>query len=69
MSAPASLQSRIDLYLTERRRLGFACRNEAGTLRSFVHHVQSVNHRGPLTMEVMADWARRDSHGSADPHT
>lgn len=69
MSAPASLQSRIDLYLTERRCLGFSCRNEAGTLRSFVRHVQSVNHRGPLTMEVMADWARRDGRGSADPHT
>ena len=72
MSAPASLQSRIDLYvasridlyLTERRRLGFACRHDAGTLRSFVRHVQSVSHRGPLTVEVMADWARRDSHRS-----
>lgn len=69
MSAPATLQSRIELYLAERRRLGFSCRGEAGILRSFVHHVQSVNHRGPLTVEVMADWARRDSHGSTDPHT
>jgi integrase len=69
MSAPASLQSRVDLHLLERRRLGFSCRNEGGTLRSFVHHVRSVNHRGPLTWKVMADWARRDSHGSTDPHT
>ncbi len=28
-----------------------------------------IGHRGPLTVEVMADWARRDSHGSSDPHT
>ncbi len=69
MSAPASLQPRIDLYLTERHRLGFACRDEAGYLRSFARHVQSVNHRGPLTVEVMADWARRDSCVSSNPHT
>ena len=55
MSAPASLHSRIDLFLAERRRLGFACRHDANTLRSFARHVQSVRHRGPLTVEVMAD--------------
>ena len=27
----------------------------------------TTRHRGPLTLEVMADWARRDSHGSVDP--
>jgi integrase len=69
MSAPESLHSRINLYLAERYRLGFSCRHDAYTLRSFARHVQSVHHRGPLTVEVMADWARRDSHGSSDPHT
>jgi integrase len=69
MSAPASVQSRIDLFLAERHRLGFSSRQDARTLRSFARHVQSVNHRGPLTVEVMTDWARRDSHGSSDPHT
>ena len=38
-------------------------------MRSFARHVQAVGHRGPLTVEVMAEWARRDSHGSSDPHT
>jgi integrase len=38
-------------------------------LRSFARHVQTINHHGPLTVEVMADWARRDSHASTDPHT
>jgi len=28
-----------------------------------------MRHRGPLTVEVMADWARSDSHGSTDPIT
>lgn len=69
MSAPTSLQARVERYLVERRRLGFSGRNDACTLRSFARHVQTTGHRGPLTVEIMAEWARRDSHGSSDPHT
>jgi len=69
MSARTSLQARVERYLVERRRLGFTGRNDACTLRSFARHVQTAGHRGPLTVEVMAEWARRDSHGSSDPHT
>lgn len=69
MSAATSLQARVERYLVERRRLGFAERDQAYALRSFARHVQAVGHRGPLTVEVMADWARRDSHGSGDPRT
>ena len=39
----------------------------ACSLRGFARHVQAIGHRGPLTVDVMADWARRDSHGSDDP--
>ena len=69
MSAPSSLQARAKAYLAERRLLGFDLRSVECALRGFVRHVQAVGHRRPLTLEVMADWARRDSHGSADPHT
>jgi len=69
MSAPTSLQTRVERYLVERRGLGFSARTQAYALRSFVRHVQTVGHRGPLTVEVMANWARRDSHGSSDPLT
>ncbi len=69
MKAGASLQARVEQYLVERRRLGFALRGPACSLRGFVRHIQAVGHRGPLTVEVMTDWARRDSHGSDDPHT
>lgn len=69
MSAPTSLQVRVEHYLVERRRLGFSARTQAYALRSFACHIQTVGHRGPLTVEVMADWARRDSHGSSDPLT
>ena len=64
-----SLHRRVDDYLTERHRLGFSGRTQAYALRSFAKHVQAVRHRGPLNVEVMADWARRDSHGSTDPLT
>jgi integrase len=69
MSAATSLQARVERYLVERRRLGFSDRSQAYALRSFERHVQAVSHRGPLTVEIMAEWARRDSHGSSDPLT
>ncbi len=69
MSAPTSLQSQVEKFLVERLRLGFSDRNAGYALRSFARYVQAAGHRGPLTVEVMADWARRDSHGSRNPHT
>ena len=64
-----SLHGRVEDYLVERHRLGFSGRTQAYALRSFAKHVQTIRHRGPLTVEVMADWARSDSHGSTDPLT
>ena len=66
---PVSLQTRIAQYSDERRRLGFSGRSEVYELRGFAKHVRSVGHRGPLTVEVMAQWAKCDSHGSNDPLT
>jgi integrase len=59
----------VERYLAERARLGFDVRKSAGNLRSFVRHVRLAGHRGPLTVEIMADWARHDQRGSADPQT
>lgn len=64
-----SLQTRIAHYSAERRSLGFSGRTEMYALRNFAKHVRSVGHRGPLTVEVMAQWAKCDSHGSNDPLT
>lgn len=69
MNADTSLQAFVEHYLTERRRLGFSARTQAYALRSFARHVQAVGHIGPMTLEVMADWAQCDSHASSDPHT
>ncbi|MEO8057903.1 MAG: tyrosine-type recombinase/integrase [Burkholderiales bacterium] len=69
MKASTSLHARAEQYLAERRRLGFNVRTVAYSLRGFVRHIEAIAHRGPLTIEVMTDWARCDSHGSNDPHT
>ncbi|TMH70402.1 MAG: hypothetical protein E6H52_21185 [Betaproteobacteria bacterium] len=48
----------VERYLVERRRLGFQLSGAAYWLRSFARHVQAAGHRGPLTVEIMAEWAR-----------
>jgi len=60
MSAPIDLRSKVDDYLAERRRLGFELRNMALALVSFASYAEYVGHQGPLTTDVMADWARQD---------
>jgi integrase len=69
MSKPANLQALVERYLRERRRLGFGMRSAAYALHSFARHVDTVEHHGPLTTEIMTDWARRDKRGAGDPRT
>jgi integrase len=63
------LTALVERYLTERRTLGFQLRSAAYSLRSLAEYVRRTRHRGPLTLEVMAEWARLDSHASVDPRT
>jgi len=65
----AGLPVLVERYLAEQRRLGFQLRSHEYSLRSLADHIRRTRHRGPLTMEVMAEWARQDSHGSIDPKT
>lgn len=69
MSAKATLAARVEQYLAERRRLGFQLRTMAYSLRSLVEHVRKVRHRGVLTIEVMATWARQVRRGPRTPVT
>ncbi len=69
MNPDTTLQALVERYLDERHRLGFSARTQAYALRSFARHVHAVGHHGPITIEVMADWARADSHASSDPRT
>lgn len=69
MTARISLQARIDGYLAERRRLGFKLRSRDTLLAGFARYVASEHHHGPLTVELMANWARQDKHQRRTPGT
>jgi integrase len=69
MSQPLNLRTRARQYLRERRRLGFHLRSMGYALRSFAEYVDKLQHSGALTVELMADWAKRDLAHSANPHT
>ena len=69
MSTRISLQARIVDYLAERRRLGFALRSRDTLLAGFARYVADRHHRGPLTAELMANWARQDRWHRATPST
>ena len=69
MSARVSLQARVEQYLAERRLLGFKLDNMAHRLASFARYVANAGHHGPLTVELMADWARQAKAGHGDRAT
>ena len=69
MSARISLQARVEQYLAERRKLGFALRSMGHGLPSFARYVASAGHLGPLTVELMATWASQPKAGRGDRAT
>ena len=69
MSAHITMQMHAQNSLGERRRLGFGMRTLDYSINSFARYVDALNLQEPLTIEVMADWARRDKGGSDDPKT
>lgn len=69
MSAPVTLQARVEQYLAERRRVGFELRTMAYGLARFAQYVADVGHQGPLTVNRMAAWARQAQGGRGDRAT
>jgi integrase len=69
MSAHVSLQQRVADYLAERHRLGFALRSRGTLLAGFARYVSDRKHRGPLTADLMIEWARRDQWQRGTPST
>ena len=69
MSTRLSLPERIETYLAERRRLGFELQHMGQALARFARYVEAVGHHGPLTVEVMAAWARQVKGGRGDRGT
>ncbi len=69
MSARISLQQRIDGYLDERQRLGFKLHSRSTLLAGFARYVADHKHRGPLTADLMIDWAKQDKWQRGTPST
>ena len=63
MSAPScpsiDLTNRVEQYLAGRLRLGFKPCSSDHALRNFTRFVADTSHDGPLTVDLMALWARQ----------
>ena len=69
MKTPMTMQMLVDNYLAERRRLGFQLRKMGNDLASFARYIDSLGYREPLTLELMAAWAKQDKWHKDDPAT
>ncbi len=69
MTACTAMQTHAENYLSERRRLGYGLRTTGYSVLSFARYIDALNSQEPLTVEVMADWARQDKDNSVMPST
>jgi len=56
-----AMQRRVQNYLDERRRLGYALGGAGAMLLNFARFADKVGHRGPLTLKLIVDWAKEQS--------
>ena len=69
MNMHITMETHAENYLNERRRLGFGLRNPGYAVISFARYIDALNSQEPLTVEIMADWARQDKGNSDKPST
>jgi integrase len=69
MSASKRLSVLAQQFLRERRRLGFQLRDMDQALRSFTRYADQLRPHQPVSLEMLAEWARRDRGHSTDPRT
>jgi len=67
MNMHITMETHAENYLNERRRLGFGLRNPGYAVISFARYIDALNSQEPLTVEIMADWARQDKGNSGKP--
>lgn len=53
-----TIQKAVEVYLKERRHLGFELRIAGGELMRFAQFADALGHSGPLTLDLQLDWAR-----------
>ena len=66
--AKSSMQSRVEEYLDDRRRLGFSLKTTGAYLRAFARFIDRSEHTGPLSSEIILTWAQGET-ASASPTT
>lgn len=69
MNAVITMENHAENYLNERRQLGFGLRSPGYTVLSFARYIDALNTDEPLTVEIMADWARQDLSHTGNPTT
>ena len=69
MNAHILMQTHAENYLGERRRLGFGLRTTGYSIMSFARYIDALNSQEPVTVEIMANWARQDQGNSDKPGT
>jgi integrase len=69
MSTPTMMQSHAENFLNERHQLGYEVVSTGYTVRSFARHIDELGYQGAITIDVMADWARRDQYCRGLPST
>lgn len=69
MKTQTTMQTLVDNYLVERRRLGFELGKTGHALASFARYVDQLGTRRPLTLKLMAEWAKCDKWHKENPAT
>jgi len=59
-----TLKNQIELYLNNKRRLGFQLKIEGHELLRFAKYADKKGHRGPLTTAIAIEWASSSKKGS-----
>ena len=58
MKTSPSMQSLVQAYLEDRRRLGFSLTISGGQLMAFARFADRQDYRGPLTEKLIMEWAQ-----------
>ncbi len=69
MNMHIAMETHAENYLNERRRLGFGLRTPGYSILSFARYVDALNSQEPITVEIMAAWARQDKGNTGKPST
>ncbi len=69
MNEHITMQMHAENYLGERRRLGYGLRTTGYSIMSFARYMDALNNQEPLTVGIMADWARQDQGNTGKPST